>query len=100
MVKKVEGGVPEMVRTQGDLADMEETLPPDVVKSWEEGVVRWEKDAREQNPFRKTKVYKDVSQVRLDMAREAALDVAGVEVQEEMHCTEMIAMGLQLEQQQ
>ncbi|KAJ7282331.1 hypothetical protein C8J57DRAFT_1448037 [Mycena rebaudengoi] len=100
MLKKVEGAIPEMVRTQGDLADMEETLPPDVVKVWEEGVVRWENDAREPNPFRKTKTYKDVSQVRLEMAKEAALDVAGVEVQEEMHCTEMIAMGLQLEEQQ
>ncbi|KAJ6578446.1 hypothetical protein B0H19DRAFT_1123179 [Mycena capillaripes] len=105
MRRKVEKAVPEMVTTREALADMEESLGPETVKEWREMARLWEADEREPNPFETIRKDQHVAKVRAELAAEAAeREAAGTEdagsVKGDMHITELIAMGLQLEDQQ
>ncbi|KAJ7853711.1 hypothetical protein B0H14DRAFT_2354164 [Mycena olivaceomarginata] len=87
------------------LADMNESLRADEVKIWGIMVEKWEADIEAPNPFET--IWKDqhVASVRAELAAEAAArEAAGAEeadtVRGDMHVTELIAMGLQLEEQQ
>jgi hypothetical protein len=105
MRRKMERAVPEMVATRVALADMVTSLSPEVVKEWTEMAEKWEADATAPNPFETIRKDQHVASVRAELAAEAAArELAGQEdadtVRGDMHITELIAMGLQLEQQQ
>ncbi|KAJ7863782.1 hypothetical protein B0H14DRAFT_2574722 [Mycena olivaceomarginata] len=96
MRRKVEKAVPEMVATRLALADMNTSLSLEVVKEWTEMAEKWEADADAPNPFET--IHKD--QHVASPARELAGQEDADAVRGDMHITELIAMGLQLEQQQ
>ncbi|KAJ7096928.1 hypothetical protein C8R44DRAFT_544615, partial [Mycena epipterygia] len=80
----------------------EETGP---VAEWTAMAERWEEDPSQPNPFETLRKDGHLAKVRHELAIEAAArEVAGKElegaVRDEMHVTELIAMGLQLEEQQ
>ncbi|KAJ7279177.1 hypothetical protein C8J57DRAFT_1713062 [Mycena rebaudengoi] len=108
MLKKTENGIPEMVETRTALEDMEEMLggvESATVKAWTVMAEAWERDPDSQNPFESVKKNEHLAQVRRELAEEAAAreaaktDVPGA-VRDDMHVTELLAMGLQLEEQQ
>ncbi|KAJ6517357.1 hypothetical protein C8R47DRAFT_1172779 [Mycena vitilis] len=103
--KKTETAVPEMVRTQQALDDMEGSLGERVVKEWTTMAELWEADDKKPNPFETLRKDLHVAKVRAELAEEAAAkQAAGLEdagsVRGEMHLTELIGMGLQLQDQQ
>ncbi|KAJ6534315.1 hypothetical protein B0H19DRAFT_1383490 [Mycena capillaripes] len=105
MRRKVEKAMPEMVTTREALADMEELLGSKTVKEWREMARLWEADDREPDPFETIRKDQHVAKVRAELAAEAAeREAAGTEdagsVKGDMHITELIGMGLQLEDQQ
>ncbi|KAJ7262384.1 hypothetical protein C8J57DRAFT_1183875 [Mycena rebaudengoi] len=105
MLEKITKAVPEMVATKLALADLVESLEESAVSEWTTMALAWEKDAANQNPFETLEKDAHLAQVRLELAEEAASrEQAGTEdedaVRADMHVTEFIAMGIQLEEQQ
>ncbi|KAJ7839392.1 hypothetical protein B0H14DRAFT_3086972 [Mycena olivaceomarginata] len=105
MRRKVEKAVAEMTRTREALADMEESLGPGPVGEWTTMVETWEADITAPNPFETIQKDQHLAKVRAELAAEAAArEAEGKEdagaVKGDMHITELIAMGLQLEDQQ
>ncbi|KAK7046263.1 hypothetical protein R3P38DRAFT_2507036 [Favolaschia claudopus] len=103
--RKVERAVPEMVRTREALADMNESVGPAAVETWTAMAVEWEADVEAPNPFATIHKDKHIAKVREELAAEAAQrEQAGMEdqgaIRGDMHVTELIAMGIQLEHQQ
>ncbi|KAJ6619583.1 hypothetical protein B0H10DRAFT_2216646 [Mycena sp. CBHHK59/15] len=91
-LKKTENTVPQMVETRLVLGDSEESLATgkdgeSPVKQWTEMAKQWEEDPEAPNPFETVKKDQHLAQVRRELAEEAA-------------APELIAMGLQLEEQQ
>ncbi|KAJ7088319.1 hypothetical protein C8R44DRAFT_751892 [Mycena epipterygia] len=103
--KKMENAVPEMVKTRRALADMDESLGSEPVAEWTTMATKWEKDPDAPNPFETLRKDEHLAKVRSELAAEAAQraaegnEVAG-DVRGDMHITELIAMGLQLEGEQ
>ncbi|KAJ7174245.1 hypothetical protein B0H12DRAFT_1246897 [Mycena haematopus] len=105
LCRKTQNAVPEMVKTKAALRDLEESLGPSVVEGWTEMVQEWEADVTKKNPFETLRKDSHVAQVRVELAAEAAQREAdGVEdpsfLWEDVHVSELLAMGLQLENQQ
>ncbi|KAJ7733908.1 hypothetical protein B0H16DRAFT_1327784 [Mycena metata] len=103
--KKTRNAVVEMVHTKRALQDLEESLGPEVVAQWEAMAVAWEADSTSPNPFETIRKDLHVAKVRAELAEEAAArEAAGTEnpasVRGDMHITELIGMGMQLEDQQ
>ncbi|KAJ7890976.1 hypothetical protein B0H14DRAFT_3428848 [Mycena olivaceomarginata] len=103
--RKMEVAVPEMVKTREALADLEESLGTKVVEEWTAMALRWEADIAQPNPFETLRKDMHVAKVRAELAAEAAArEWAGTEdagaVRGDMHITEVVGMGLQLEDQQ
>jgi hypothetical protein len=97
--------VPEMGRTRLALSDQEELLETETVEEWTAMVEQWEADVEAKNPFETHRKDTHLAKVRAELAAEAAKrEVEGKEdvadVKDDMHITELIAMGLQLEEQQ
>ena len=101
-----------MVATKVALDDMEQSLRAagapeevEVVGTWTKMATIWEEDPEQPNPFETLEKDDHLAKVRRDLAEEAAARAAAGteeegEVVEDMHITEVIAMGLQLEEQQ
>ncbi|KAJ6518043.1 hypothetical protein C8R47DRAFT_1205124 [Mycena vitilis] len=103
--RKTENTVPEMVKTKQALDDMQDSLGPTVVEEWTVMAETWEADETRPNPFETLRKDLHIAKVRAELAAEAAArEAAGTEeagaVRCDMHITELIAMGLQLEDQQ
>ncbi|KAJ7750128.1 hypothetical protein DFH07DRAFT_869155 [Mycena maculata] len=103
--EKTETAVPEMVKAQEVLVDMENSLLPEVVTEFTEMVLAWEANEENPNPFEMQRKDEHVAKVRVELAKEVATRAAERrekegEVQGDMHITELIGMGLQLEDQQ
>jgi hypothetical protein len=73
MRRKVERAVPEMVRTQKALDDMDESLEPEVVRGWTEMVQKWEKNVDAPNPFETIRKDRHVASVRAELAADLGL---------------------------
>ncbi|KAJ7122599.1 hypothetical protein C8R43DRAFT_899793, partial [Mycena crocata] len=112
MLRKTKKAVPEMVATKDALEDMEKSLRAARVEGEREAVVEWtkmcelwESDPEKPNPFETLEKDDHLAKVRRELAEEAAKRAAEDkedegDVVDEMHVTEMIAMGLQLEEHQ
>ncbi|KAJ6487351.1 hypothetical protein DFH09DRAFT_1339464 [Mycena vulgaris] len=105
MLERTEDAVPMMVETRQALADLERSFEEEMLVEWRRMAEAWEKDGDMQNPFATAKKDQHLAAVRRALAEEAAArEAAGIEVigavREDMHVTELIAMGIQLEEQQ
>ncbi|KAJ7169278.1 hypothetical protein C8R43DRAFT_1085538 [Mycena crocata] len=112
MLKKVTDGVPLMVEMKTAFTEMEASLSPEALgipegplPAWTKMAELWEGDVSKPNPFATLRKDDHLAKVRHDLAVEAAArEAAGKEdagaVRDGMHITEVIAMGLQLEEQQ
>jgi gamma-glutamyl phosphate reductase len=105
MRRKVEKAVPEMVRMREALEDMAESLGSDVIKEWTVMAERWEANVNALNPFETIRKDQHLANVRAELAAEASeREKAGTEdvgaFKGDMHITEMLSMGLQLEELQ
>ncbi|KAK7044982.1 hypothetical protein R3P38DRAFT_3308726 [Favolaschia claudopus] len=103
--RKLEKAVPEMVRTREALSDMNESVGAEAVKEWTEMAVKWEADILAPNPFETQRKDEHVAKICADLAAKAAeRERTGREaegaIRGDMHVTELVAMGLQLEDQQ
>ncbi|KAJ6493479.1 hypothetical protein DFH09DRAFT_1104473 [Mycena vulgaris] len=112
MLKKTRTAVPEMVATKVALNDMEASLhaagaheEAEAVEMWTKVATVWEEDPEAPNPFETLNKDDHLAKVRRDLAEEAAARAEAGEEEEgevmgDMHVTEIIAMGLQVEGQQ
>ncbi|KAJ7448813.1 hypothetical protein B0H11DRAFT_2247451 [Mycena galericulata] len=96
---------PDLVDTVQASANLEASLNGEAIAKWMEMAVKWEESSANPNPFETLQKDDHLAKVRSDLAREAAERAAKGEeeeddVQEDMHVTEFIAVGLQLEEQQ
>ncbi|KAJ6462254.1 hypothetical protein C8R47DRAFT_1225566 [Mycena vitilis] len=92
--------LPLMLDTRAAWVDIEASFPPAVIEEWTAVAVLWESDDRKPNPFRSTVKHESLPAVRLKLAVIASEDVIHERVRGDMHETEMLSMGLQLEEQQ
>jgi hypothetical protein len=105
MLDRTEDAVPMMVETATALKSLEAGFDAETLVAWREMAEAWEADGSKPNPFESTNKDQHLAEVRRELAEEAAKrEEAGIEivgaVREDMHVTELIAMGLQLEEQQ
>ncbi|KAJ7616548.1 hypothetical protein FB45DRAFT_1034871 [Roridomyces roridus] len=111
--RKTVAAVPEMVVTKKALESMEKSLraavadedAPDAVKAWTEMVEKWEIDPEEPNPYETVEKDDHLAKVWRELAEEAAARAEDGEeglgdIFEGMHVSEMMSMGLQLEENQ
>ncbi|KAJ7265087.1 hypothetical protein C8J57DRAFT_1622132 [Mycena rebaudengoi] len=95
MLRKMREAVPEMVETKLALTEMEAALAAEVVATWTEMAEVWEESfktpwdvvAKPPNPFKSS-------------TKDKHLAKGDEDVHGDMHVTECIAMGVQLEEQQ
>lgn len=113
-MRKLTECVPELATASHELDELEVSIRKmggsDTLKEWRGEVEAWEEDEKNPNPFESRAKEKTVVDVRLEMADEvenemdAQMDVDSEEADEAardmMHATEMIGMGLQLEELQ
>ncbi|KAJ7886289.1 hypothetical protein B0H13DRAFT_2342938 [Mycena leptocephala] len=92
--------VPLMLETSVAQSDVEASFPLSAVATWTEMAVAWEDDVQKPNPFATTVTHDGLKEVKKKLAMIASEDVEHERVRGEMHNTEMLAMGLQLEEQQ
>ncbi|KAJ6547992.1 hypothetical protein DFH09DRAFT_926685 [Mycena vulgaris] len=105
MLERADDAVPMMVDSKQALLDLEESFGEETLVAWRAMAELWEKDGDRQNLFATARKNEHLAQVRRELAEEAAArEAAGVEVigavRDDMHVTELVAMGLQLEEQQ
>ncbi|KAJ7270337.1 hypothetical protein C8J57DRAFT_1435473 [Mycena rebaudengoi] len=103
MLAKIKKAAPEMVEKRLALDEMMATLPPAAVGEWTTGIELWERDSSKPNPFQTTQRHESVQAIRGRMAVAAQEAIEGDdtdEVRGDVHASEFIAMGLQLEEQQ
>jgi uncharacterized protein (DUF2345 family) len=70
-------------------------LPRETLVKWEVECVAWEADAKEPNPFERKTEEISIASVRYELAEKGGGIVRG-----ETDSSEMLAMGVQLEEQQ
>ncbi|KAJ7051468.1 hypothetical protein C8F01DRAFT_1339499 [Mycena amicta] len=110
MREKVKEAAPLVIQTRQALLDLEGGLEPATVAAWSKMVEKWEGGCWEapnphRNPFQATGKDDFLAGVRYKLAEEAdAREAAGTEspgaVRDGTHVTQLIAGGLQLEEQQ
>ncbi|KAJ7453514.1 hypothetical protein FB451DRAFT_1565625 [Mycena latifolia] len=100
LLDRMQKYVPSMLETRAAWVDMEASFPEAVIQAWTEMVVAWEADSRLPNPFASTTKHENLQQVRRKLAVIASEDIAQLRVRGDMHDTEMLSMGLQLEEAQ
>ncbi|KAJ7836845.1 hypothetical protein B0H13DRAFT_1651891 [Mycena leptocephala] len=86
--------------TRAAWVDMEASFSPAVIEEWMAMAVAWEKDANTPNPFASKINHVDLKAVRRKLAVIASEDVEHLCVRGDMHDTEMLSMGLKLEEEQ
>ncbi|KAJ7145055.1 hypothetical protein C8R43DRAFT_953505 [Mycena crocata] len=108
-LRKIMECVPEMITNSVELEELEQSLrnlgAGSTLEKWRTEVEAWEEDDEKPNPFASKVKTKTMLDVRREMAEEVQLEMdedeaEGFAIPDEMHPTEMISMGLQLEQLQ
>ncbi|KAJ7794332.1 hypothetical protein B0H14DRAFT_2392601, partial [Mycena olivaceomarginata] len=93
--------VPMMLETRAAWVDLEASFADTMIETWTAMATAWEADPSQPNPFATTPSGReDLKEVRRKLAEVAAADVGQLRVRGDMHETEMLSMGLQLEDQQ
>ncbi|KAJ6548378.1 hypothetical protein B0H19DRAFT_188597 [Mycena capillaripes] len=109
VVDKLRDCVPELISAASELEELEASLrnlgAGEVLEEWRAEVEAWEGDSEKTNPFASKVEKKTVVDVRRAMAAEVQEEMTedeleGLAASEEMHATELIGMGLQLEELQ
>ncbi|KAJ6536254.1 hypothetical protein B0H19DRAFT_1317890 [Mycena capillaripes] len=100
LLDRVQKNAPAMLEARAAWVDMEASYPPSVIETWTAMAVTWEADASKPNPFQSTVKHESLQEVRRRQAVVASEDVDDVRVRGDMHETEMLSMGLQLEGEQ
>ncbi|KAJ7894257.1 hypothetical protein B0H14DRAFT_2334592 [Mycena olivaceomarginata] len=100
LLDKIQKCVPMMLETRAAWVDVEASFEPSVIEAWTAMAIAWEADGKHPNPFASTVQHEGIAEVRRRLAAIAAADVGHEGVRGDMHETEMLLMGLQLEQQQ
>ncbi|KAJ7044257.1 hypothetical protein C8F04DRAFT_1250200 [Mycena alexandri] len=100
LLKRMQKYVPLMLEARAAWIDMEDSFPVSVIETWTAMAVAWETDSRKPNPFKTTVRHENLREVRRKLAVIASEDVEHLHVRGDMHETEMLSMGLQLEEQQ
>ncbi|KAJ7433325.1 hypothetical protein B0H11DRAFT_1663738, partial [Mycena galericulata] len=103
MLDRTKDAVPMMVETHEALLHLERSFRSKTLIEWRKMAELWETDVNQPNPFESAKKDEHLAQVRRELAEEAAeRETAGTEVigavREDMHVSELVAMGLQLEE--
>ncbi|KAJ6554112.1 hypothetical protein B0H10DRAFT_2241606, partial [Mycena sp. CBHHK59/15] len=99
LLEKIQTAIPEMLDTRVALEDMERSFGREVVMAWTAMALLWESDASKPNPFASTVKHEGLQDIRRRLAAVAAADTTDDRVRGDMHDTEMISMGIQLEEQ-
>ncbi|KAF7326720.1 CxC2 domain-containing protein [Mycena sanguinolenta] len=103
MLERVQKAVGQMMEKQEDLVETEASLPPENVKNWTMAIELWEHNPRNPNPFDIKEKHATLQAVRKRIAEETKDAVEGDradDVRGDLHVSEMLAMGMQLESQQ
>ncbi|KAJ7798239.1 hypothetical protein B0H14DRAFT_3492715 [Mycena olivaceomarginata] len=100
LLDKMQKAVPLMIETREAWIDAEAAYPPSVIKTWTAMAVAWEADGTSPNPFASSVKHDDLREVCLRLAHLASADKDPDHVRGDMHVTEMVSMGLQLEKSQ
>ncbi|KAJ7683938.1 hypothetical protein B0H14DRAFT_2422270, partial [Mycena olivaceomarginata] len=101
LMDRMRKAVPMMLDMREAWVDKEASFPTSVIQTWTAMVVAWEADSSQPNPFAVSdKPQDDLKAVRRKLAVVASEDVEHLRVRGDMHETEMLSMGLQLEEQQ
>jgi hypothetical protein len=100
LLDKIQKSVLMMLETLAAWVDVKASFEQSVTKAWTLMAIAWEVDSKNPNPFVSTAQHKGIVKVRLRLAGIAAADVGHEGVRDDVHETEMLSMGLQLEQQQ
>ncbi|KAJ7909356.1 hypothetical protein B0H13DRAFT_1616599, partial [Mycena leptocephala] len=103
MLERIQKAVAKMGETQEEFVESEASLPAESVKAWTTAMELWEADPKKPNPFNVQDKHVSLQAVRGRIATEAKDAVEGDtadDVRGDLHASEMIAMGMQLEEQQ
>ncbi|KAJ7024514.1 hypothetical protein C8F04DRAFT_1270212 [Mycena alexandri] len=103
MLERIQKAVGQMVEREQELLETEASLPAEIVKSWATAMELWESDSTKPNPFNVGEKHATLQAIRGRIAEETKDAVEGDaagDVRGELHASEMVAMGMQLEQQQ
>ncbi|KAJ7938922.1 hypothetical protein B0H13DRAFT_1851094 [Mycena leptocephala] len=100
MLERMQKYVPLMLETRAAWVDMEASFSPAVIEEWMAMAVAWEKDADAPNPFASKINHVNLKAVRRKLAVIASEDIEHLRVRGDMHDTEMLSMGLKLEEEQ
>jgi hypothetical protein len=103
MLVHIQKAVAKMGETQEEFVESEALLPAESVKVWTTAMELWEADLMKPNPFNVQDKHVSLQAVRGRIAMEAKDAVEGNTVDDvrgDLHVSEMIAMGMQLEEQQ
>jgi hypothetical protein len=103
MLECIQKAVAKMTKTQEELVESVASLPAESVKAWTTAMELWEDDPENPNPFNVQDKHVSLQAVRGRIATETKDAVEGDaadDVRGDLHVSEMIAMGMQLEEQQ
>ncbi|KAJ7447046.1 hypothetical protein B0H11DRAFT_2151984 [Mycena galericulata] len=102
-LERSQKAVGEMVEKQEALVETEASLPSENVETWTKAVELWELDPSQPNPFNVGDKHESLQAIRGRIAEEVKDAVEGDaadDVRGDLHASEMLAMGMQLEEQQ
>ncbi|KAJ7653994.1 hypothetical protein DFH06DRAFT_1330093 [Mycena polygramma] len=100
LLERMQKAAPMMLETRAAWVDIERSFTPTVIETWTAMAEVWERDPRKPNPFQSKVTHDSLKDVRLQLAIIASEDKMNERVLGDMHETEMLSMGLQLEEQQ
>ncbi|KAF7341809.1 CxC2 domain-containing protein [Mycena sanguinolenta] len=104
MLERIQKAVGQMMEKQEELVETEASLPPEIVEKWTIAMELWEDDPKKNpNPFDVKEKHASLQAVRGRIAAETKHAVEGDradDVRGDLHASEMLAMGMQLESQQ
>ncbi|KAJ6575811.1 hypothetical protein B0H10DRAFT_1837609 [Mycena sp. CBHHK59/15] len=103
LLERVQKAIANMTTFRLELLEAELGLPDAVVVEWTKEMEDWESDAEKPNPFKVTDEHEGLFAIRGRLATAAVASRAGDtedDVRGDLHASEMIDMGLHLEEQQ
>ncbi|KAJ7448481.1 hypothetical protein FB451DRAFT_1567204 [Mycena latifolia] len=103
LLERIQKAAGEMVDKQQELVETEASLPRETLEPWKKAMELWELDPSNPNPFNIADKHASLQAIRGRIAEETKDAVEGDaagDVRGDLHASEMISMGMQLEQQQ